>query len=91
MSSDNTLLKHAAISQLEKPPRHDLRFLRHWFERPMMGSFPLLGLDRSSWAEEHENDIVSVMPRQYQDPLTSWFSEKFIPVFHHIIGNKFKV
>jgi hypothetical protein len=91
ISIDDALLKQAAISRLEYPPQHDLRFLRDWFKRPMMGAFPLLGLDRSSWNDENNGDLVSVMPRQCQDLFTSWFSEKFIPAFHHIIGGKFKV
>jgi hypothetical protein len=56
-----------------------------------MGAFPLLGIDRSSWNEEHEKDLVALKARERHDPFSGWFTESFIPAFHHIVGSKFKV
>jgi hypothetical protein len=56
-----------------------------------MGAFPLLGIDRTSWNKEHEKDLVALRARERHDPFSGWFTERFIPAFHHIVGSKFKV
>jgi len=56
-----------------------------------MGSFPLFGLDRKAWNEENERDLVALMPRKPSDPFSEWFSHTLMPIFHHVIGEKFKV
>ncbi|KAF2195699.1 hypothetical protein K469DRAFT_649806 [Zopfia rhizophila CBS 207.26] len=87
---NDALLKQAAISRLESPTRHDLEFLRSWFQRPTMGSFPLLGLDRAAWDAENEGDLVALNARQAPDLFTRWFADKVIPKYHDIVGEKIK-
>jgi hypothetical protein len=91
MCIDDALLKQAAIARLGHPTKHDLGGLRSWFERPGMGHFPLLGIDRGSWDKEFENDLAALVPRERQDAFSNWVAEKVIPTFHHAIGSKFKV
>jgi hypothetical protein len=55
-----------------------------------MGSFPLYGLDRTSWDKENERDLVTLRSRKTVDPFSHWFANKVIPAFHHLIGTKFK-
>jgi hypothetical protein len=88
---DDTLLKQAAMARLQSPKSHDLDMLRSWFERPGMGAFPLLGMDRMSWSKDYENDLAAILPREKPDLFSEWFTEKLIPAFHHRIGSKFKV
>ena len=56
-----------------------------------MGSFPLHGLDRSSWDPSHENDLVAINSRRAPDRFTRWFTDSFIPTYHALIGQKLKV
>ncbi|KAF2099869.1 hypothetical protein NA57DRAFT_75374 [Rhizodiscina lignyota] len=86
-----SILKHAALSQLGRPTHHDLQFLRSWFERPSMGSFPLLGLDKKAWEAEHESDLVALNARKASDRLTRWFTDTVIPRFHVLLGERLKV
>jgi hypothetical protein len=68
---------------------HDLQFLRSWFERPKMGSFPLLGLDRKSWDPENEKDLVALAPRRAPDHFSHWFINSFMPAFHGAVADRF--
>lgn len=83
-------MQQAALQELKGPTRYDLQFLKSWFERPKMGSFPLLGLDRTSW-EAAEEELVGVAPREATDYFTNWFSYKVMPTLHSLIGEKLKV
>jgi hypothetical protein len=56
-----------------------------------MGAFPLLGIDKDSWNCENENDFVAIKARPRSDAFSNWFTEKFVPAYHHILGEKFKV
>ena len=56
-----------------------------------MGSFPLLGLDRLAWDGDHEADLVALIPRQAPDGFSRWFTDKAIPKYHEVIGEKLKV
>lgn len=56
-----------------------------------MGSFPLIGLDRDYWNSENERDLVALWPCQLSDPFAKWFAHTVTPLFHNIIGSKFKV
>jgi hypothetical protein len=90
-SLDDALLKQASLARLQQPRQYDLEFLRSWFRRPGMGSFPLLGLDRDAWDTKTEGDLVAIKPRQAPDVFSKWFTEYLVPRYHHIIGKKFKV
>jgi hypothetical protein len=91
LNADDALLKQAAFIRLDSPTNHDLGLLRSWFERPGMGAFPLLGMDRHAWNKEYEADLVAVRRREYTDSFSEWITDKLIPVFHHAVGSKFKV
>lgn len=56
-----------------------------------MGAFPLLGIDKDSWDRENENDFVAIKARLGSDTFSNWFTEKLVPAYHHILGEKFKV
>jgi uncharacterized protein DUF6594 len=88
---DDALLKQATLSRFQSPLPHDTEFLRSWFERPKMGSFPLLGLDRTSWNLGNEPDLVTTTPRETPEPFSNWFAKKFLPTFHHKCWKRFKV
>jgi hypothetical protein len=90
-STDDSLMKQACLCRLGSPTPHDLQFLRKWFERPSMGSFPLLGLDRAAWDVDHEEDLIALNARQAPDLFSRWFTDKAMPAYHNIIGEKFKV
>jgi hypothetical protein len=89
--SDEALMKQAYISQLESPNKHDLTFLRSWFERPSMGGFPLRGLDRDAWHPADETDLVAIKPRRSLDRLSRWFFDKVMPLYHDTIGYRITV
>jgi hypothetical protein len=55
-----------------------------------MGSFPLYGLDRTSWDKIHERDLVTLWPRKASDPFSQWFTHTVMPFFHHLVGVKFR-
>jgi hypothetical protein len=90
MDSDDSLLKCMAVLNLQSPNAYDLGFLRSWFERPSMGSFPLYGLDRKSWDPTYEWDLAALCSRKAPDPFSQWVSDRVIPTFHHIIGSKYR-
>jgi hypothetical protein len=56
-----------------------------------MGSFPLLGLDRTSWDNEYEPDLVAITPRETPEPFLKWLAENIILSFHHRFWKRFKV
>ncbi|KAI1859736.1 hypothetical protein JX265_010185 [Neoarthrinium moseri] len=87
---NTALIKQHHLSQLSKPRKYDLDFLRDWFERPGMGSFPLLGLDRKSWESQYENDLVGLVVRTAPDAFSAWFAERLVPALHHLIGESFQ-
>ncbi|KAK7915257.1 hypothetical protein PG985_012960 [Apiospora marii] len=60
---NDALLKQAEIARLGAPAAYDLKFLRGWWRRPRMGSFPLVGLDRFSYTEKYERDLVALKTR----------------------------
>ncbi|KAH8591691.1 hypothetical protein B0O99DRAFT_718993 [Bisporella sp. PMI_857] len=87
---NDALLKQASLARLEKPRPYDLAFLRSWFQRPGMGSFPLLGMDRDAWDMKTEDDLVAIKPRAAPDAFSRWFTEHLVPKYHHILGKKFQ-
>ncbi|KAH6710951.1 hypothetical protein BKA61DRAFT_612737 [Leptodontidium sp. MPI-SDFR-AT-0119] len=87
---NDAVLKQASLARLERPREYDLEFLRSWFRRPGMGSFPLLGIDRDAWDEKTESDLIAIKPRAVPDIFSKWFTESFIPRYHHIFGKKFR-
>jgi hypothetical protein len=56
-----------------------------------MGSFPLIGSDRDAWDGKNEGDLIAIKPRAAPDILSKWFTERLVPLYHHIIGEKFRV
>lgn len=88
---NEAVLKQAKLARLEGPSRYELRFLRQWMERPRMGNFPLWGLDRKSWDEEHKDDLVALRERSRHDVFSSWVAETVVPGFHRFVGERFKV
>ncbi|KAF2667891.1 hypothetical protein BT63DRAFT_304305 [Microthyrium microscopicum] len=87
---NDAVLKHAAMLRLQAPTKHNLDFFQRWLERPMMGNFPLLGLDRKAWDPQNEHDLMSLVTAETTDPFTRWFRNSIIPAFHRNIGQKLK-
>lgn len=88
---DDILLKQANIARLGTPSSYDLDFLRKWLIRPRMGNFPLLGIDRHSYSEQYEKDLVAIRARSAPDFFSRWFTCGLIPKWHSAVGEKFKV
>lgn len=88
---NDAVLKQARLARLDGPSRYELGFLRTWMERPRMGNFPLLGLDRKMWDAENEEDLVTLRERTRSDVFSSWVAETLVPMFHRFIGERFKV
>lgn len=88
---NDAVLKQTQLARLDRPSRHELRFLRTWMERPRMGNFPLLGLDRKTWDEEYENDLLALRARPAGGMFSSWVAETLVPLFHRFVGEKLKV
>lgn len=87
---NDAVLKQAQFARLEDPSRRDLDLMRTWLQRPSMGNFPLLGLDRTTWDKDHETDLVALRARRQSDFFSNWVIENIVPKFHHFIGAKFK-
>ncbi|KAH9217649.1 hypothetical protein DL95DRAFT_91028 [Leptodontidium sp. 2 PMI_412] len=87
---NDELLKQTSLAKLPQPRKHDLEFLRSWFQRPGMGSFPLLGMDRDAWDVKNEDDLIAINPRTTPDMFSKWFTEGLIPRYHHILGKRFR-
>lgn len=89
--SDESIIKQTYLARLEQPRPYDIEFLRSWFRRPGMGSFPLLGIDGNSWDVEYEDDLVAIKARTAPDMFSKWFTETLVPIYHHLLGERFKV
>ncbi|CZT46429.1 uncharacterized protein RSE6_06855 [Rhynchosporium secalis] len=88
--SDTAVLKHTAMGKFDRPREYDLEFLRSWFRRAGMGSFPLLGLDRDAWVVKTENDLIAIKPRETPDIFSRWFAESFFPRYHRVFGQRYR-
>lgn len=88
---DDMLLKVERIATMEGPRSYDIEFLRSWFSRPTLGSSPILGIDKIAWDSQYEDDLVGIKPRTTPDTFSHWFTEKAVPLYHHLMGEKFKV
>jgi hypothetical protein len=88
---NDACLRQARLARLDGPSRQDLQFLRAWMERPRMGNFPLLGLDRRTWDEEHEDDLLAIRARPAAGVFSAWVLETLVPLFHRFVGERFKV
>ncbi|KFY10220.1 hypothetical protein V491_07756, partial [Pseudogymnoascus sp. VKM F-3775] len=84
------IIKQTYLARLEQPRPYDIEFLRSWFRRPGMGSFPLLGIDGNSWDVEYEDDLVAIKARTAPDMFSKWFTETLVPIYHHLLGERFK-
>jgi hypothetical protein len=56
-----------------------------------MGNFPILGPDQHVWEERNEKDLVAVRRRRGDDLFSRWLIDSWVPYFHKVLGNKFKV
>ncbi|ROV95952.1 hypothetical protein VMCG_07984 [Cytospora schulzeri] len=87
---NDAVLKQAQLSRLDRPSRNELKFLRSWLQRPLMGNFPLLGLDRKTWDPQYEKDLLAMRANPASDYFSDWVSDTVVPLFHRLIGEKFK-
>ncbi|PVH77721.1 hypothetical protein DL98DRAFT_636938 [Cadophora sp. DSE1049] len=88
---NDAILKEVALAKLGRPRQYDLEFLRSWFRRPGMGAFPLLGLDRDAWDIKTESDLIAIKPRATPDLFSKWFTESFVPRYHQVFGERFRL
>lgn len=56
-----------------------------------MGNFPLVGMDRDSYADHHGGDLVAIRARPLPNALSRWLTHDLIPGWNKLIGEKFKV
>ncbi|ORY72088.1 uncharacterized protein BCR38DRAFT_331613 [Pseudomassariella vexata] len=85
-----TVLQQAQMAKLDTPSKYDVEFLRTWFKRPLMGAFPLLGLDQTAWDEDNQKDLIAIRARKSPDMFSKWFTEVVVPTFHHLVGERLK-
>ncbi|KAK4455482.1 hypothetical protein QBC34DRAFT_390025 [Podospora aff. communis PSN243] len=87
-SYNKALLTEVSLAKLDPPNKHDLVFLKDWFERPEMGNFPIIGANRKAW--DVEDDLVAIKPRLTPDPISRWFTNIVFPLYHRWYGERFK-
>ncbi|KAI1342727.1 hypothetical protein F5Y15DRAFT_266404 [Xylariaceae sp. FL0016] len=87
---NDSLCKQAKISRLGSPSSHDLAFLREWLVRPGMGDYPLIGLDRESYCQRYEKDLVAIKARPAPDLFSRWFNYSLFPTWHRLVSRRFK-
>jgi len=78
------------FSNMKGPNSYDLEFFRDWLQRPNMGNFPLVGLDRDAWGKENTEDLLAIHRRDHDGFISQWFVNKFVPWFHVVFGSRFK-
>ncbi|KAH0843904.1 hypothetical protein AYO21_08294 [Fonsecaea monophora] len=79
-----------ALGELGRPAKHNLTFLRSWFERRHMGNRPIISSDRHVWDVEKEHDLVVLEPAGFADALSDWISGHCVPLYHRTIGKHHK-
>ncbi|TLD28488.1 hypothetical protein PspLS_03403 [Pyricularia sp. CBS 133598] len=84
---NDAILRQAQLAKLCRPTKKEVQSLRDWLEKPRMGNFDLLGLDRTSWEAGHESDLVSISPRP-SDYFSRLFAESLVPLFFRLCGKR---
>ncbi|KAG9236257.1 hypothetical protein BJ875DRAFT_503479 [Amylocarpus encephaloides] len=91
------IIQQATIQQLSRPDEYDIRALQDWLDRPAMGNLAFEGADRHTWGDlktpiNPDSDLLALSSRGEvsSDPFSCWFSEKFVPWFHHIFWHRVK-
>ncbi|KAH8590888.1 hypothetical protein B0O99DRAFT_675689 [Bisporella sp. PMI_857] len=87
---NNRIAQQVVLTNLKGPHSYDLAFFRDWLQRPKMGNFPLLGLDRNAWEAENMDDLLAIRPRKHNDPVSRLVINRFVPWFHTVFGSRFK-
>ncbi|RDL38895.1 uncharacterized protein BP5553_03235 [Venustampulla echinocandica] len=82
--------RYSTLKAQQSPNPTSLSFLRRWFKHPLMGNFPLIGLDRNLWESSPTSSLVAIEPRKGPDPLSSLFLTKFFLWWHQLVGHLFK-
>jgi hypothetical protein len=60
-----------------------------------MGNLALIGKDRSTWGSSsepltHNMDLLAIKSEGKHDAFSTWFSQKFIYWFHHLLWHRVK-
>jgi len=71
--------------QVDTPHKNNLRNFRQLLER----YGPLIGPDMHAWTDEI--DLMVVRRLKDRDLLSRWVIYKLTPLFHRLIGKRFKV
>jgi hypothetical protein len=74
-------MQQVAMTALPQPTQYDLRFLQDWLERPDMGNFAMMGLDRNVWGftdepTKHAQDIIVLRPQPHDDYFSTWIRNR---------------
>ncbi|KAL1969630.1 hypothetical protein VTN77DRAFT_8183 [Rasamsonia byssochlamydoides] len=85
---NDCLLQQKALSNLAKPAKYHLDFLRDWLVQPDMGNFPIISKDRDAWEKAVEHDLITLENQSSKDFFTSLVCEKFIPLYHRLLGHR---
>lgn len=73
------------MSKVDTPHKNNLRSFRQLLER----HGPLIGPDMHAWTDE--SDLMVVRQLEDRDLLSRWVIHKLTPLFHGLIGKRFKV
>ncbi len=89
---DRAMLRQSALLSLDVPSDRNLKFFRDWLDHPRKGKSFLEDLEKNTWDEVNEFELVSLrQKRQENDILSQWTEGKLLLWFHRLIGHKIKV
>lgn|SRR2546423_2246838 len=76
------MLRISRIHGLDPPLKSEIKFLRHWLERPDGGDFFLEGLEAEPWEVPFSRDLVALNPQRQDDQFAQYLSDKIVPWYH---------
>lgn len=80
---DRALIDQSIINGFNRPDKWDLKYLQHFLSSQTMGPLALIGEDADTWGsvqnpDSYRSDVVTLRPRQHEDPFSKMISESFI-------------
>ncbi|KIX99992.1 uncharacterized protein Z520_04630 [Fonsecaea multimorphosa CBS 102226] len=87
----NALLRYRAVSQLPSVDPLHHKHLRLWNLDLESGHGCIHGVEGVVWNSENAEDLTSIALRaEPRDPLTSFLHTRFLPLYHSLLGHKYK-
>lgn len=87
--TDEALIAQKTIRSMPRPQRNSLAFLQQWMVDGGNGEcVVLLGKDGNLWHDTPVRDLVALHAREYEDPISTWITEKGLFWYHKILGHR---